>query len=126
MAHHGHPIITFGVAVLATLFNFAHSSAQENNRYRAERAEIKVETVYAFSNMLISKRFWELLGRDDDAKAAWRLFQISREAGMAREFSKGDHVSIDRQEQDAAQPQVCLRADGEPDCFWAPAIASVR
>ena len=126
MSHHGHPIIALGAIALAALFWVAHGKAQENNRFRTERTEIKAEVIQGFADLGISKRYYDLLLVQDDEKASLELLLISRRAGMARRFTQGEVVSVDRQERDVAEPYVCLRAVGEPFCYWTPALLSVQ
>ena len=126
MSHHGHPVIAFCAVALATTLWFAHGKAQENNRYIAEKTEIKADVIFGFLDLGISKRYYYLLGVADDDAAALKLLMISRHAGMAWRFAKGDRISVDEQERDVEAPYVCLRAYGEPDCYWAPARTSVE
>lgn len=124
MSHYGHPILFAAGALFAATLWFAHGKAAEDNRYRTEKTQITAPVSYGFADLGVAKSFYRLV-TINDAVAALKLFDASKGADMAIEFSTGQTVSVD-DEEEGANPYVCIRPFGDPDCYWAPAAIAFQ
>lgn len=128
MSHHGHPIAAAFTLGFCAFLWYARGQAFENNKYLSEKTEIEHQT-YAFSDLPMSRRFYDLALNLHDPDAALVLFRAAEAATMAVKLMPGSPIAVERQQPPLTPGAfifICVRPNGDPTCYWAPAIVALK